>query len=76
MTEDELEQVRQRWQLDAAQFARVLCLHTNKMSEYLAGISRIPCSVSMHIEALELLPASTRSELFAKRLQRKPHSAH
>lgn len=75
MTEQELDQIRQRWQLNAAQFARILCVHTNKMSEYLAGVSRIPCAMAMHIEALELLPETTRATLFTQRLQRKPHSS-
>ncbi len=74
MTEIELNQIRKGWQLNAAQLARVLCVHTNKVSEYLAGVTRIPCSLAMHIEALQLLSENTRLALFEQRLNRKVHS--
>ena len=74
MTETELDQARKHWQLNAAQLARILCVHTNKMSEYLSGVTRIPCSLAMHIEALQLLPDDTRAMLFGQRLNRKAHS--
>jgi hypothetical protein len=74
MTDSELNQVRKDWQLDAAQLAKVLCIHTNKMSEYLSGVTRIPCALGMHIEALQLLDDDTRGGLFEKRLNRKAHS--
>ena len=45
MTATELNQIRKHWQLNAAQLAKVLCVHTNKMSEYLSGVTRIPCSL-------------------------------
>ncbi|MEJ2361385.1 MAG: hypothetical protein P8Z75_08160 [Gammaproteobacteria bacterium] len=73
MTNTELDQYRKNWQLNAAQFSRILCLHSTKISEYLAGVTRIPCSVAMHIEALALLPEQTRMSLFEKRLKRKAH---
>ena len=74
MTEVELNQVRKHWQLNAAQLARILCVHTNKMSEYLSGVTRIPCSLAMHIEALQLLPDDMRATLFEQRLNRKAYS--
>jgi len=73
MTELELKQVLQEWQLTTAQIARILCLHTNKMSEYLDGVSRIPCAVAFHIEALQLLAGEQRQRLFAQRLNRSSH---
>jgi len=74
MTEIELNQIRKYWQLNAAQLAKVLCVHTNKMSEYLAGVTRIPCALAMHVEALQLLSDDTRVSLFEQRLKRKAHS--
>ena len=74
MTDTELNQVRKDWQLNAAQLARVLCVHTNKMSEYLSGVTSIPCAVAMHIEALQLLPIALRERLFEQRLKRRAHS--
>lgn len=74
MTDTELNQLCQEWQLNAAQLARILCIHSNKISEYLAGLTRIPCAVAMHIEALQLLPAAERQRLFEQRLSRKAHS--
>lgn len=74
MTEAELNQIRKIWQLNAAQLARILCIHTSKMSEYLSGVTRIPCSVVMHVEALQLLDEDKRAVLFEQRLQRRAHS--
>jgi hypothetical protein len=74
MTETELNQTRKDWQLNAAQLARVLCVHTSKMSEYLAGVTRIPCALAMHIEALQLLHDEARLTLFQQRLNRNVHS--
>jgi hypothetical protein len=62
-----------QWDLNAAQLAKVLCLHSNKLSEYLGGVSRIPCAVRFSIEALQLLSPGQRSALFEKRLQRQAH---
>ena len=74
MTETELNQIRKDWQLNAAQLARILCVHTNKMSEYLSGVTPIPCSLAMHVEALQRLADDTRATLFEQRLHRKAHS--
>ncbi len=74
MTGEELKTILKKWQLNAAQGAKVLCLHSNKMSEYLEDISRIPCALRFSIEALELLDEDTRRVLFEQRLQRKPHA--
>lgn len=74
MTETELNQARNDWHLNAAQLAKVLCVHSNKISEYLSGVTRIPCSLAMHVEALQLLPGDTRAMLFERRLNRKAHS--
>lgn len=73
MTAEELKQVMLRWELNAAQLAKVLCLHSNKVSEYLGEVSRIPCALAYSVEALELLPAEERRRLFEKRLQRSTH---
>jgi hypothetical protein len=73
MTAEELKQLMIRWELNAAQLAKVLCLHRNRMSEYLGGVSRIPCSLAYSMEALELLPARERRRLFEKRLRRPTH---
>lgn len=73
MTGDELKGVMQEWGLNAAQLAKVLCLHSNKLSEYLADMERIPCVVAFSIEALQLLSPGERSALIQKRLQRKAH---
>lgn len=74
MTDAELDKLRKSWRLDARQLARILCLHSNKMSEYLAGVERIPCSIAMHIEALCLLSDSQRMQVFEQRLYRKTHT--
>ena len=73
MTGEELKQVLRKWGLNAAQGAKVLCIHSNKLSEYLEDVSRIPCGVRFHVEALELLPEEQRRVLFEQRLQRKAH---
>jgi hypothetical protein len=73
MTGDELKKVLRDWGLNAAQGAKVLCLHSNKLSEYLEDVSRIPCAVAFHVEALNLLPAGQRERLLAQRVQRKAH---
>lgn len=73
MKGEELKSILKTWQINAAQGAKVLCLHSNKMSEYLEDISRIPCAVRFSIEALQLLDDETRTALFEKRLQRKAH---
>ncbi|RTZ73836.1 MAG: hypothetical protein DSZ02_06405, partial [Gammaproteobacteria bacterium] len=46
MTAEELKEVMNLWGLNAAQLAKVLCLHSNKVSEYLGGVSRIPCAIA------------------------------
>ena len=73
MTAEELNAVMRTWDINAAQLAKVLCLHTNKTSEYLGGVERIPCAIAFSIEALQRLPEDERKTLFAERLQRKTH---
>ena len=73
MTADELKQVFDSWGINAAQGAKILCLHSNKLSEYLGGVARIPCAVAFSVEALDLLDDRTRQALFEKRLARKAH---
>lgn len=73
MTESELQQVLRDWRINAAQAARILCIHSNKMSEYLDGVTRIPCAVALHIDALQHIPAQQRQNIFQQRLQRKTH---
>lgn len=73
MTAEELDQARKAWGLDAAQLAKVLCLHGNKVSEYLGGVERIPCAIAYSVEALELLGEAQRRALFEKRLARPTH---
>ncbi len=73
MTGSELKNTFTEWKINATQDARVLCLHTSKVSEYLSDVSSIPCSVSFHIEALNLLERTRREERIARRRQRKPH---
>jgi hypothetical protein len=75
MTGDELKQVFRAWGLNAAQGAKVLCLHSNKLSEYLEGVSRVPCAVRFHVEALELLSETQRRLLIERRVQRRAHEA-
>ena len=51
MTADELNSVMLEWKINAAQFANVLCLHTNKMSEYPEALNAYHVQlnlVSMH----------------------------
>jgi hypothetical protein len=57
----------------AAQGAKVLCVHSNRLSEYLEDVSRIPCAVVFHVEALGLLPDAGRQRLFERRIHRKAH---
>lgn len=73
MTGEELKQVFRDWGLNAAQGAKVLCLHSNKLSEYLDDVSRIPCALAFHVEALNLLPEDERRRLLAQRIQRRAH---
>ena len=73
MTAAELEKVMKEWQLNAAQLAKVLCLHSNRLSEYLGEVARIPCAVSYSVEALQMLPEEKRRALFEKRLARPTH---
>ena len=73
MTADELNQVLKDWQLNAAQAAKVLCVHSNKMSEYLGDISKIPCAMAFHIDALNQLPEAQRRRMFEQRIKRKTH---
>ena len=54
MTADDLKQILSDWELNAAQLAKVLCLHSTKLSEYLGDVKRIPCAVIYSIEALQL----------------------
>lgn len=74
MTANELNTVLKDWNLNAGQLAKILCLHSNKMSEYLGDVERIPCAISFSIDALQRLPESERRTLFEQRLERKAHS--
>lgn len=74
MTSDELKVVMRQWDMNAAQLAKVLCLHTNKISEYLGGVERIPCAIAFSIDALERIPREQRAALFRQRLKRKIHA--
>jgi hypothetical protein len=74
MTADELNDVMREWQLNAAQLAKVLCVHTNKMSEYLGGVERVPCAIAFSIDALQRIPLEKRTTLFHQRLERKTHA--
>ena len=74
MTADELNSVMLEWEINAAQFAKVLCLHTNKMSEFLGGVERIPCAIEFSIDALKRLPDDERKLLLEQRLNRKTHA--
>jgi hypothetical protein len=73
MTPEQFKQVLQSWQLNGAQAAKILCVHSNKLSEYLDGVSRIPCAVALHIEALQHVPDQQRLAMFEQRLNRKAH---
>lgn len=73
MTAAELKQVMEQWRLNAAQLAKVLCLHSARVSEYLAGVEPIPCSIVYSLEALQALPEAQRKTLFEKRLARPTH---
>ena len=75
MTPDELKQAFAAWGISAAQGAKILCLHSNKLSEYLAGVERIPCALAFSVEALGLLDDEVRQALFTRRLARKAHGA-
>ena len=74
MRSNELKAVMQECNMNAAQLAKVLCLHTSKMSEYLGGVERIPCAIAFSIDALQRIPQDERTELFQQRLNRKTHS--
>ena len=74
MTADELNDVMRKWQLNAAQLAKVLCVHTNKMSEYLGGVERVPCAIAFSIDALQRISQEQRTTLFQQRLERKTHA--
>jgi hypothetical protein len=74
MTGNELKKVFDTWQITAGQGAKILCLHTGTLSEYLSDVTRIPCSVRFHIEALNHLDDTTRATLFKRRLARRAHS--
>jgi hypothetical protein len=75
MTAEELKQAFDDWGISAAQGAKILCLHSNKLSEYLGDVARIPCAIAFSVEALNLLDEATRRDLFEKRLARKTHGA-
>lgn len=74
MTADELNAIMHEWEINAAQFARILCLHSNKLSEYLGGVERIPCSIEFSIDALKRLSDHERKALFTERVNRKTHA--
>ena len=73
MTAQELNEIMHSWQLNAAELAKILCLHTNKMSEYLGDVERIPCAIAFSIDALQRLSEQERKKVFIERLQRKTH---
>lgn len=73
MTANELKQQFDDWEISAAEGAKILCLHSNKLSEYLGDICRIPCAIAFSVEALALMDEQSRTRLFAKRLERKAH---
>ena len=73
MTAEELNELRRAWDLDARQLAKVLCLHSTKVSEYLGGVEKIPCALAYHLEALGMLSEEQRQTLFEKRLARPTH---
>lgn len=73
MTAEELREVMLEWQVNAAELAKLLCLHSNRLSEYLGGVERIPCSIAYSVQALRLLPPRQREELFQERLSRPTH---
>jgi hypothetical protein len=75
MTPDELKQAFDAWGITAAQGAKILCLHSNRLSEYLAGVERIPCALAFSVEALGLLDDKVRQTLFTQRLARRAHGA-
>ena len=75
MTSEELRKILDAWNIDARQAAKILCLHTSKLSEYLDDVSRTPCAVKYSVEALELLDDETRRQLFERRLRRTAHGA-
>ncbi|MEM7304938.1 MAG: hypothetical protein AAF372_05380 [Pseudomonadota bacterium] len=74
MTADELKSQMQEWKLNASQLAKVLCLHTNKVSEYLGEVERIPCAIEFSIDALKRLPDKERTSLIEQRLARQTHA--
>ena len=49
MKAEELKAQMQAWNLNAAELAKVLCLHTTKVSEYLGDVQRIPCVIEFSI---------------------------
>jgi len=73
MTEIELNQPGKHWQLIDAEMARMRCVHTSRMSAYLSGVTRISCSLALHIEAVQLLSGDTRAALFEQRVNCKAH---
>ena len=74
MDADELKRVLDGWGINAAEAAKILCVHSNRMSEYLGDVSRIPCSLAFTIELLSMLDPAQRDELFEQRRNRLPHS--
>jgi hypothetical protein len=74
MKADELKAQMQAWELNAAELAKVLCLHTTKISEYLADVERIPCAIEFSIDALSRLPEDERNALIQERIHRKKHT--
>jgi hypothetical protein len=74
MTSDELNKVMHEWGMNAAQLAKVLCLHSNKMSEYLGDVERIPCAIAFSVDALQRIPQDERKLLFGQRLNRETHA--
>ena len=74
MNADELKAQMHAWNLNAAELAKVLCLHTTKVSEYLGDVERIPCAIEFSIDALRHLPDQERAALIQRRIHRKKHA--
>ncbi|GAB4350827.1 MAG: hypothetical protein Kow006_14060 [Gammaproteobacteria bacterium] len=74
MTGVELKARFDAWGVSAAEGAKVLCLHTGKLSEYLSDVTPIPCAVAFHVEAISLLDPEVRAALIERRRRRRAHS--
>ena len=75
MNSEGLKQVMLQWGLNAAQLAKVLCIHTSSLSEYLDDLKKVPCSIRFHIETMNALSKEQQQELISRRLERKAHQS-